>query len=179
MVIVPAHFASGHQPSAFGGPFSAMGGPSNSDFPPQPVFTGPYPAPPPFGYPAAQTYPASAPAYSAASLYPAIPQHMSEGFTNPLPQQNSPYRAPFSSSSSTPMVHIPPPPADQSFQSPSSATAMETMPPPPSYNMYPTALPNNVMPSAPMMNMDFLSQSDELPPSYTLLFPSSAPDTKQ
>ncbi|KAG8012117.1 Arrestin domain-containing protein 3 [Nibea albiflora] len=154
-------------------PAGAIGGPSNSNFPPPAAAMGPYPASPHaggYGYPGAQSYSAPPPAY------PAQPAHVSGGYNNPVPQRPSPYGTPFSSSSSSPVLH--PPPTAPAFHPPPYAP--EAQPSPPSAPVYvPPTAPNipppapayNLLPSAPMMDTDFLSQTDEAPPSYSLLFP--------
>lgn len=141
----------------------AFAGPGSSDFPPPPApVPSPYPAgatggapmasvPPPFV--AMGPYP-----YSAAPppQYPAQPALAQA--SHPYSQSASRYGSDFSSST---VLHPPPPP-----------------PPPsgvPPLNAYPTAPSFNLtQPSAPLLNMDFLSQRDEPPPSYSLLFPESS-----
>ncbi|KAM7391806.1 hypothetical protein PAMP_022463 [Pampus punctatissimus] len=168
VVIIPPDLVPGHQPGVSVGPYpdEATGGPSNSDFPPSAVSGGCYPPSPysgSYGYPEAQQY-------SAHSVGP--PTHMRGGYNNPVPRQPSPYGSPFSSSSSSSVLH--PPPTVPTFHSPPSAPALYPSPSaPPTLNISPTVPPYN-LPSAPMMNTDFLSQNDEPPPSYALLFPSSA-----
>lgn len=183
VVIIPPDLALGFQPGAAGGPYpaGAAGGPSNTDFPPPAVFMGPYPVSPhsgSYGYPGAQRYSAPPPVYpdnplvnaGPPAVYPAQPPHMSGGYNNPVPQLASPYRSPFSSSSSSSVLH--PPPTVPTFQPPPSAPSHC----PPSFSISPTAPAYNLLSSAPMMDTDFLSQSNEAPPAYSLLFPSSATD---
>ncbi|XP_031705282.1 arrestin domain-containing protein 3-like [Anarrhichthys ocellatus] len=192
VVIIPPDLARGFQPSVAGGPYhagaaggpsntgfpppaasmdpypsKAIGGPGNNSFPPPAVFMGPYPVSPHsgnYGYPGAQRY--SAP----PAVYPAHPPHMSGGYNNPVPQLASPYQSPFSSSSSSSVLH--PPPTVPTFQPPPSAPSHC----PPPFSISPTAPAYNLLSSAPMMDTDFLSQSNEAPPAYSLLFPSSATD---
>lgn len=144
---------------------AAYARPGSSDFPPPPApAASPYPAratggapmasaPPPFV--AMGPYP-----YSAAPppQYPAQPALAQA--SHPHSQPASLYGSDFSSST---VLHPPPPPP----------------PPPPSgappLNAYPTAPSFNItQPSAPLLNTDFLSQGDEPPPSYSLLFPESS-----
>ncbi|KAM6943693.1 arrestin domain-containing protein 3-like [Lycodopsis pacificus] len=206
VVIIPPDLAPGFQPGVAGGPYpagaaggpsntdvpppavsmdpypsKAIGGPGNSGFPPPAVFMGPYPVSPhsgSYGYPGAQGYSAPPPVYpdnplvnaGPPAVYPAQPPHMSGGYNNPVPQLASPYRSPFSSSSSFSVLH--PPPTVPTFQPPPSAPSHC----PPHFSMSPTAPAYNLLSSAPMMDTDFLSQSNEAPPAYSLLFPSSATD---
>ncbi|XP_051279719.1 arrestin domain-containing protein 3 [Dicentrarchus labrax] len=146
-------------------PGGAIGGPSNGNFPPPPVAMGPYPTSPhsgTYGQPGVQNYSAPPPAY---------PAHVSGGCNNPVPMA-SPYGSPFSSSSSSSVLH--PPPTAPTFHTPPCAPDINPPPYPPPLNVSPTAPSYNMLPSAPMMNTDFLSQSDEAPPAYSLLFPTSA-----
>ncbi|XP_008286900.1 arrestin domain-containing protein 3-like [Stegastes partitus] len=163
-------------------PGGAVGGQSNSDFPPPQVSMGRYPASPHsggYGYPAVPSYSAAPPAYPAhppayagpPCVYPSQPTHMSGGYNHPVPQQPSAYGSPFSTASSSSVLH--PPPAVPSFHSAPSAPEIEPVPP----AALPTAPTYNLLPSAPVMNTDFLSQSDEAPPAYALLFPSSTNET--
>lgn len=159
------HGGGGAQPHSA----SAVGGPSNYDFPPPAAAASPYPAgaaggplnasvPPPFL--AMGPYP-----YSAAPppQYPAQQAFMRG--SSPYPHLASPYGSQLSSSS---VLH-PPPPAAAAPHPPSAAPQI------PAVNAYPTAPPYNAtQPSAPLMNTDFLSQQDEPPPSYALLFPESS-----
>lgn len=192
-------FFGGTPPSVSVSPYAAggaIGGPSSSDFPPP---TSIYPPSPHSG---ASLYPATSPQYpsspasyasAGASLYPVSPGHFAGGYNNPVPQQPSPYGSPFSSSSSSPVFH-PPPSASPILRSPSPSPAQPPIPSaPPTYNtLQPFALNNTVspppsyasaplmptfpsetsVPSAPMMSENFLSQSDDMPPSYEILFPS-------
>ncbi|XP_019949112.1 arrestin domain-containing protein 3-like [Paralichthys olivaceus] len=185
VTILPLDFTPGLQPGVTASPYlaGATGGPSNSDFPPPAASFGPYPASPNsggYGYPEAEGYSVPKPAYSdnppmyafPSNAYPAQPPHLSGGYNNPVPQPQAPYGSPFSSSSSTPVLH--PPPSAPTFHPPPSAPAINPSPSS-SFNMSPSAPTHNSLSSAPMMNVDFLSQSDEPPPAYSLLFPSSAP----
>ncbi|KAK9522622.1 hypothetical protein VZT92_019072 [Zoarces viviparus] len=162
-------------------PSKAIGGPGNTGFPPPAVFMGPYPVSPhsgSYGYPGAQRYSAPPPVYpdnplvnaAPPAVYPAQPPHMSGGYNNPVPQLASPSRSPFSSSLSSSVLH--PPPTVPTFQPPPSAPSHC----PPPFSISPTAPAYNLLSSAPMMDADFLSQSNETPPAYSLLFPSSATD---
>ncbi|KAM9360775.1 arrestin domain-containing protein 3-like [Symphorus nematophorus] len=197
VVIYPPFLAPHPQPGVAAGPYpaNAVGGLSNSDFPPPAVPMGPYPPgamrgpsnsdiPPP-AVPMGP-YPASSPSGSygqpgAPPQYPAQPANASGSYSNPLPQ-TSPYGSPFSSPSS--VLH-PPPPTAPTFPSP---TAPAYLPPPsapesnpfpfpsPSFNTSPVAPTYNLLPSAPELNTDFLSQTNDAPPSYSILFPPSATD---
>ncbi|KAM7416496.1 hypothetical protein PAMA_018516 [Pampus argenteus] len=178
VVIIPPDLAPGRQRGVSVGPYpdEATGGPSDSDFPPSAVPGGCYPPSPhsgSYGYPGAQQY--SAPPYVYSDNQPLSagpPTHMSGGYNNPVPRQPSAYGSPFSSSSSSSVLH--PPPTVPTFHPPPSAPALHpSTSAPPAYNISPT-VPSYNLPSAPMMNTDFLSRDDEPPPSYALLFPSSA-----
>lgn len=175
VVILPADMASRFQSGVARcpSPRGAVGGPSNSDFPNRQVSMGPYPTSPHSGgyrYPAVPSYSAPPPAYPANP--PAyVSTHMSGGYNNPVPQQRSPYGSPFSSSSSSFVLH--PPPTAPGFVSPPSAPEFQPSPPAAS----PSAPTYNLLLSAPLMHTDFLSQSDESPPAYALLFPSSTNET--
>uniref|UniRef100_A0A3Q3W680 Arrestin C-terminal-like domain-containing protein n=1 Tax=Mola mola TaxID=94237 RepID=A0A3Q3W680_MOLML len=89
-------------------------------------------------------------------------------FAPPYPAQAlaSPYGDPFSSPSS--VLH-PPPSAPTFYPPPSAAEITPSVTSPPA-NVS-SAVPPATYASAPLM--DFLCQSDEPPPSYSLLFPSS------
>lgn len=209
VLIYPTDLAPGPQPGVAAGryPAGAVGGQSNSDFPPSAASMGHYPAgavwgqsnrdfPPSaasigpyrasprsgrYGNPGAPRYsaptpPGNPPVYAGPSgVYPPQPAHMIGGSNNPVPQLPSPYGSPFSPSSSSSVLH--PPPTAPTFPPPPSAPEIHPPPSPPPFSISPTAPTYNLLPSAPMMNTDFLSQSDEAPPSYSLLFPSSATDS--
>ncbi|KAK1877230.1 Arrestin domain containing protein 3 [Dissostichus eleginoides] len=161
LVVVPLGFAPVPQPGVAAGRSGNPGAPMYSA-PPPPVYPGNpmvFPCPP--------------------SFYPAQPAHVSGGYNNQVPEIPFPYGTPFSSS----VIH--PPPTAPTFQTPPAAPAIHLLPSlpeinlPPSYspfNVSPTAPSYNLGPSAPMMTTDFLGQSDEAPPAYTLLFPSTATD---
>lgn len=183
VVIIPPDLAPGRQPGGAEGPYpaGAAGGPSNSDFPPHAVSIDPYPVSPHSGssrYPGAQRYSAPSPVYQDNSLayagppgvYSAQPAHVNGGYNSPVPQLPSPYGYPFSPSSTSSVLH--PPPTAPTFPPPPSAPS--TSPPP--FTLSPTAPPYNELSFAPMANTDFLGQSDEAPPEYSLLFPSAATD---
>ncbi|XP_039660409.1 arrestin domain-containing protein 3-like isoform X2 [Perca fluviatilis] len=167
-------------------PAGAIGGPSVSHFPPPAVSMGPYPVSlhsGSYGYPGAQmssapprVHPDNPPAYPGTpGVYPAQPAHINGGYNNPVPPLAALYGSPFSSSSSSSVLH--PPPTAPTFQPPPPAPELHpSRPPPQPFNTSPTAPTYTLLPSAPMMNTDFLSQSDEAPPAYSLLFPSSATD---
>ncbi|KAM8885094.1 uncharacterized protein AB9W97_012869 [Spinachia spinachia] len=202
VVIIPPGLSNGVATGPY--PAGAAGGPSNTDFPPPAmsrsphpprdirgpvnrglptpaVSMGPYPASPnsgSYGYPGAQQYPAPPPpAYpynpslnvGPPGAYPASSSHVNGGYPNCVPQLAS-YGSPFPSSSSPSLLH--PPPTAPTFHPPPSAPS----PTPPPFSISPTAPSHNLLSSAAMMNTDFLSQSDEAPPAYSLLFPSSAND---
>lgn len=179
VVILPPDLAPG---SLYG----ASGGPSNSDLMPPVTSMRSCPPSPHSGghrYPAAQRnslpgllYPGYPSTYSAPTdVYRGEPVFMSGGYNNPVPQHASPYGTPFSSSSSTPVVH--PPPSAPTLHPPPFAPEIHPAPSAP-FDLSPTAprYSPNPLPSAPMMNTDFLSQMDEPPPAYSVLFPTSAPD---
>ncbi|XP_033829238.1 arrestin domain-containing protein 3-like [Periophthalmus magnuspinnatus] len=152
----------------------AVGGPSASDFPAPVSFASPYsPAAGASLYPATSQYPHSPAVYSGA------PRTYPGSYHNPVPRQPDAYRSPFSSSSSASVLHPPPPlapppppgPAHSQFAIvPPTYNTLE--PPPPSYPLAPLSSGVTV-PSAPVMTENFLSQTDEEPPSYEILFPSS------
>ncbi|XP_060893934.1 arrestin domain-containing protein 3-like [Labrus mixtus] len=209
LVICSPSLASALQPGVAAGPTpsGAYGGPSNINSPSHAVPFGPYPRSPQsggYGYPGVQRYspshvPPNYPPVNAAppSVFPAQPVHMSWGYNNTPPQQDSPYGYPCSSSSSS--LHPPPtaptfsptrsapelqpPPQSAPELQPPPQSAPELQPPPqsapelqpspaPQYNISLPAPAYNLLPSAPVMNTDFLSQSDDAPPAYSLLFPS-------
>uniref|UniRef100_A0A3P9NCA4 Arrestin domain-containing protein 3-like n=1 Tax=Poecilia reticulata TaxID=8081 RepID=A0A3P9NCA4_POERE len=162
-------------------PVAAFGGPANSDFLPPAMAVGPYPAPPfsgPYGYPGAQSPSAPPPAYPSnpqayygpPGPYGPQPPPIYGAHSNPVPQGPSPYGSPFSPSSSSTMLH-PPPPAPM-FDVPPSGPQVQ----PPFSSVSPSAPTFNPMPSAPDMTTDFLSQTNDAPPAYTSLFPSSTPE---
>lgn len=196
LVIFFGGFSSNTAPSVSVSPCAAGGataGPSYSDFP--------SPAHPPPPHSGASMYPATSPQYPAspapyagagAGLYPIPPAHFSGAFHNPNPQQPNPYGSPFSSSSSSPVLHPPPsasptlrppspgPPRPQFASAPPSYYTLEpvglnnTVPSPPSYPsapLMPTFPSDTSGPSAPLMTENFLSQTDDNPPSYEILFP--------
>ncbi|XP_033974521.1 arrestin domain-containing protein 3-like [Trematomus bernacchii] len=187
VVVVPLGFAPVPQPGVAAGPYpaGAVGGPSNSDFP-SPVVSGhPYPVSPSSGRsgnPGAPMYSAPPPPVYPGnpmvfpcppSVYPAQPAHVSGAYNNQVPEIPFPYGTPFSSS----VIH--PLPTAPTFQTPPAAPAIPPAPSLPAINPPPSFSPFNVSPTAPsynLMNTDFLSQSDEAPPAYTLLFPSTATD---
>lgn len=158
-------------------PARAVGGPSNSDFPTYAGPIGPYPASPNsggYGHPGTERYSPSHMSlnYPPTSVYPDQLGSVGGAYNNSLPQQNSPYG--YQSLSST-TLH--PPPVAPAFSPTPSAPQLQPLPqsapfPSPLFNMSP-APAYNLLPSAPVMNTDFLSQSDEAPPAYSLLFPSS------
>uniref|UniRef100_A0A3B3TIZ4 Arrestin domain-containing protein 3-like n=1 Tax=Poecilia latipinna TaxID=48699 RepID=A0A3B3TIZ4_9TELE len=162
-------------------PVAAFGGPANSDFLPPAMAVGPYPAPPssgPYGYPGVQSPSAPPPAYPSnpqpyygpPGPYAPQPPPIYGAHSNPVPQGPSPYGSPFSPSSSSTMLH-PPPPAPM-FNVPPSGPQVQ----PPFSSVSPSAPTFNPMPSAPDMTTDFLSQTNDVPPAYTSLFPSSTPE---
>uniref|UniRef100_A0A3Q2QEU3 Arrestin domain-containing protein 3 n=1 Tax=Fundulus heteroclitus TaxID=8078 RepID=A0A3Q2QEU3_FUNHE len=144
-------------------PVEGFGGPTNSDFPPPAVAGGLYPSLPscgPYGYPGAQGPSAPPPAYPEVhngppGAYPPQPPPMYS-----VPQAPFPYGPPpsFSSSSS---------PAAPAFNVPPSGPQIQ----PPFPSTIPSAPGLNPPPSAPDMSADFLSQTNDDPPAYQLLFP--------
>ncbi|CAL9708212.1 unnamed protein product [Knipowitschia caucasica] len=162
----------------------AVGGPSASDFPPQVPFAGPFSPDPHSGaslYTTNSQYPGMpATTFSgAASMYPVSP--FAGGYHNPVPPQPCAYGSPFSSSTSSSVLH--PPPTSAAIRPPSPGPVNPLFPSaPPTYNSleppppsYPSSIiPSEItMPSAPLMTENFLSQSTEAPPSYEVLFPPS------
>ncbi|KAJ0067782.1 hypothetical protein NL108_010450 [Boleophthalmus pectinirostris] len=141
----------------------AIGGPSTSDFPAPVSFVSPYSS----ATSATSQYPAS------AAMYAGAPSMCS------VPEQINAYGYPFSSSSSASVLH-PPPPATLLHPPSSGQAHSQFSSTPPTYNTLEVEndhfapLPSGVsVPSAPMMTENFLSQTDEEPPSYEILFPSS------
>ncbi|XP_033828373.1 uncharacterized protein LOC117376079 [Periophthalmus magnuspinnatus] len=132
----------------------AVGGPSASDFPAPVSFASPYsPAAGASLYPETAQHPHSPPVYSGA--------------------QPDAYGSPFSSSSSASVLYPPPPAGPAHSQFTSAPPSYDTLePPPPSYSLAPLSSGVTV-PSAPVMTENFLSRTDEEPPSYEILFPSS------
>uniref|UniRef100_A0A1A8IAP6 Arrestin C-terminal-like domain-containing protein n=3 Tax=Nothobranchius kuhntae TaxID=321403 RepID=A0A1A8IAP6_NOTKU len=168
VVIIPPDLVSGSHIGAMGPyPYGAFGGQSYSDFPPPSGPVGPYPAYPQsvsYGFPGVQNPSAPPPAYPGNPQVYAGPLDVSTphwGYNNPVPQVPCP---PYSSPSPTFVPHPPPPP--QAFHPPPSA---------PQIQLPPAQAPLAPAPSAQMMNTDFLSQTDENPPSYSVLFQSSTP----
>lgn len=180
MVILPPGLAPGCLSNINVGPYptGAIGGPSNSDFPPPTMPMGLQSMSPhsgSYGYPGVQSYSAPPPPIypnnpavygGPAGVQTSQPTHMFGSYNNPVPQVPSPYGTPFSSSLSS-VLHPPPP---QQFHQPPSA--LESQPSPSIQSPVPPAY--NMLPSAPVMNVDFLSQSDGAPPSYSLLFPDKS-----
>ncbi|CAN9513342.1 unnamed protein product [Ophioblennius macclurei] len=179
VMIIPPELASGYQNGMAAGPYpaGAVGGQSNSDFPPPQAFMGPYPASPQagsYGYAGPQRFSAPPPAYPG---YPPAYPGPYGGHPSPSAPAAAAYGgsqvpySPFASPSST--LH-PPPTAPELFPRAPTPSAPPSQPPPPSLS--PSAPSYNSIPSAPMPSYDFLSQTDEPPPSYSVLFPSSTPD---
>lgn len=184
-------------------PAGVVGGPSNSDFPPPAAFAGPYPPSPHSSgsiYPATSSQCPACPALYA-NTSDMHPGHFAGGYHNPVPQQPNPYGSPLSSSSSSlsssssSVLHPPPlnvpvlhPPSPGLANLPFSSV-------PPTYNTCTYVPSSNNGPSPPScfsapllpcpptvpsgltvhsaMTEDFLSESNDKPPSYELLFPSS------
>ncbi|XP_005922902.1 arrestin domain-containing protein 3 [Haplochromis burtoni] len=184
VVILPPGLAPGCLSNINVGPYptGAIGGPSNSDFPPPTMPMGLQSMSPhsgSYGYPGVQSYSAPPPPIypnnpavygGPAGVQTSQPTHMFGSYNNPVPQVPSPYGTPFSSSLSS-VLHPPPPPTPpQQFHQPPSA--LESQPSPSIQSPVPPAY--NMLPSAPVMNVDFLSQSDGAPPSYSLLFPDKS-----
>ncbi|XP_077378786.1 arrestin domain-containing protein 3-like isoform X2 [Festucalex cinctus] len=166
VIIIPPDLASASQ-QAVSGP---SWGPHSSDFHPAAASAPCYP-PSTHRYEGAQPYSVAPPSYPAnPSGYAGPP--MAWGFNQGISSYGSP--------SSSRVLH--PPPNPTAFYPPTS-----TFPPPPSA---PVAHPGSSAPpgshphpSAPsyeppsyMSTTNFLSQSDEPPPAYSLIFPSSAND---
>ncbi|XP_017283404.1 arrestin domain-containing protein 3-like [Kryptolebias marmoratus] len=182
LVIALPNLAPGSQTGP-GGPYPAhaFGGQSNSDFPPPAVPGALYPAayqqPGSYGYPSAPP-----PEYSMnpqvlagpPGVYPPQPPLMYGGYSNPAPQVPSPYGSPYGSpysSSSSSALHPPPPPPPV-FPPPLAAPPAQ----PPTSCLSPSAPASNPMPSAPVMDTDFLSQSNDVPPAYSMDVLSSDPE---
>lgn len=123
MVILPPGLAPGCLSNINVGPYptGAIGGPSNSDFPPPTMPMGLQSMSPhsgSYGYPGVQSYSAPPPPIypnnpavygGPAGVQTSQPTHMFGSYNNPVPQVPSPYGTPFSSSLSS-VLHPPPPP---------------------------------------------------------------------
>ncbi|XP_054630718.1 arrestin domain-containing protein 3-like isoform X2 [Dunckerocampus dactyliophorus] len=174
VIVIPSTLIFGSQPSVSG---------PNRDFLPSAPSVPYYPASP-HRYPAAQAYSAPPPSYPGnpyagpSLMHRNQPAPMAWGYSNPGSQPSSSYGSPCLPSSSSHILH--PPPNVPSFQPPSP-----TFHPRPSAQMTHSdpATPQllDTAPSAPayelpsyLMNTNFLSQSDEPPPAYSVIFPSSA-----
>lgn len=176
VLIVPPKCAPGSQNNLVGPyPVGAFVGQYNSDFPPPAVPGVPYPAyqpPGSYGYPGVQSPSAQPSEYPVnpqmlagpPGVYPPQPPLMYGGYSNPVPQMPSPYGSPSN-------VPYPPPPPP-AFNLPPSAPQSQ----PSTSSLSPSAPASNPMPSAPVMNSDFLSQSNDAPPSHSLDFLSSKPE---
>lgn len=164
-------------PGGPGGPYPStnFGGPVNSNFSSFAMATGPSPTGAFGGSPihnvhgptvAMGTEPYryyGAHSYSPAQ-YPAQPANQ----RNPAPELPS-YGDPYTAPSST--LH--PPPSVPRYHPPPSAPESATLSP----RIPPSAPSYNFQPSVALMDTNFLSQTDEPPPSYSLLFPNSASDS--
>ncbi|KAM9858640.1 uncharacterized protein ACBR49_020626 [Aulostomus maculatus] len=150
----------------------ASGGPSTSHVSPSFVPLNSFTVPPRSGmyrYPEVQQYSAAPPAYpdhhrmygGPPRAYAARPRG---GYSSPASAQYRPYASPYSSATSSPVLH--PPPTAPMYSPPSFAQATHPSPSAP-------PLSNINRSSAPIMDTDFLAQTDEAPPAYSLLFPSS------
>nr|XP_057926329.1 arrestin domain-containing protein 3-like [Doryrhamphus excisus] len=172
VIIISPTLMSCSQPSVSGPSRSP-----NSDFLPFAPSVPHYPASP-HRYPAAQAYSAPPPSYpgNPSLMYPNQPVPTAWRYSNPGSHASS-YGSPCLPSSSSNILH--PPPNVQSFHPPS-----QPFHPRPSGQMTDSdpAIPQVVdtAPSAPayelppyLMNTNFLSQSDEPPPAYSVIFPSS------
>lgn len=96
------------------------------------------------------------------------PQYYAQPTYQRYPEPQRPYYGdPFTAPSST--LH--PPPSASGYHPSPSAPEIPTLPPNTS-----SAPPYSFQPSAPLMDTDFLSASNEAPPSYSLLFPNSSSD---
>ncbi|XP_068461415.1 arrestin domain-containing protein 3-like isoform X2 [Clinocottus analis] len=120
------------------------------------VAEGPYPAGA-AGGPSNSDFP---PPVLSLDPFPVSPH--SGGYGHPGSQR---YSAPPPVYQDTPPVYAGP----SAFPPPPSAPSIS----PPSFSISPTAPTYNQLSSAPTMDTDFLSQSDEAPPAYSLLFPSA------
>ncbi|XP_061528232.1 arrestin domain-containing protein 3-like [Phycodurus eques] len=174
VIIIPPNLASGSQP-AFPAPSWA---PHNSDFHPAAASAPCYP-PSPHRYQRAQAYLVPPPSYSANPASYAGPPAINPNPVAPMAWGFYPGTSSYgSSSSSSSVVHSPPNPA--TFHSPA-----------PTFTPNPSAPVTHPGPSAPLhaalsaplyeppsytSTTNFLSQSDEPPPAYSLIFPSSAND---
>ncbi|XP_037536418.1 arrestin domain-containing protein 3 [Nematolebias whitei] len=172
VLIVPPKCVPGSQGNLVGPhPVGAFGGQCNSDFPPPAVPGGPYPAyqpPGSYGYPGVQS-PSAQPVNpqmlaGSPGVYPPQPPLMYGGYSNPMPHVPSPFGSP---------SYVPyPPPPPSAFNLPPSAPQSQ----PSTSSLSPSAPASNLMPSAPVMNSDFLSQPNDAPPSHSLDFLSSKPE---
>ncbi|XP_077417856.1 arrestin domain-containing protein 3-like [Vanacampus margaritifer] len=173
VIIIPPNLASASQ--------HAVSEPGwGGDFLPAAASAPRYP-PSPHGYEGAQPYSAFPPSYSANPSSYAGPPAMNPGpAAAPVAWGFNPGISSYGSPSSARVLHPPPNP-------PAFYSAISTFPPPPSA---PVAHPGSSAPPGPhphpsapsyeppsyMSTTNFLSQSDEPPPAYSLIFPSSAND---
>ncbi|XP_057688915.1 arrestin domain-containing protein 3 [Corythoichthys intestinalis] len=154
VIIIPRNLASVGQPAV-----SGIGwGQQNSDFHAG-AASAPFYPPSPNRYQGAQAYSVPPPTYPASFAGPPV--------ANPGPWGDYAGTAPYGSPSSQPSPsHVPyPPPNPSTFPLQPSAPLA-----------YPSAPATHTTPSAPpsyMSATNFLSQSDEPPPAYSLIFPSS------
>lgn len=158
-----------------GGPYPStnLGGPVNSNFSSFAMATGPSPRGAFGGSPVhnalGPTVPMGSQPYGHYGAHSYSPAHQSAQPAyrrNPAPQLPC-YGDPYTAPSAT--LH--PPPSVPRYHPPPSAPDIATLPP-----YIPSAPSYNFQPSAPLMDTDFLSQTDEPPPSYSLLFPNSLPN---
>lgn len=183
LVIISPDLISGFQRDAR----QATWGPSNTDFHPSPVRVRSQPASPRSDrnrYGGAFGFSTLPPAYPNRLMYAgphaAPPTRMSGSYHYPASLPASPYGSP--SLSSLPSTVLHPPPSAPSIScftqiiEPRAPPAPPAPSAPPAFNMSPTPPAYNLL-SAPLTNTDFLSQSDEAPPAYSLLFPSSETDS--
>ncbi|XP_061674288.1 arrestin domain-containing protein 3 isoform X2 [Syngnathoides biaculeatus] len=172
VIIIPPNVASSSQ-GAFSGPSWA---PHNSDFPPAAASAACYPPSPHRGQ-GAQAYLAPSPFYSDNPTNYAGPSTINPSPVAPMAWGFYPGTSSLSSSSSSfTVVH--PLPNPERFHSTAPTFPPNPSPPgpsaPPVLDLAPSA-PSYEPPSY-TSTTNFLSQSDEPPPAYSLIFPPSAKD---
>ncbi|XP_051923410.1 arrestin domain-containing protein 3 [Hippocampus zosterae] len=170
VMIIPPSLASASRPAVSGPGWASH----NSDFHPA-AASAPHYHPSPHRYSGDQAYSVTPPSYPANPSSHAGPPAM-----NPAPMvwgfnpERSSYGSPFLHSSSSSVLH--PPPNPQAFQPPAPAFSPHPSAPSAPPESHPAPSAPSYDPPPYMSATNFLSQSDEPPPAYSLIFPSSTND---